>query len=47
MEQFVDVEKIEEFVNQNIVTTPTKIFHAKAGNYSGLIGAVLLGNELI
>lgn len=47
MEQFVDVEKIEEFVNQNIVTTPTKIFHAKAGNYAGLIGAVLLGNELI
>lgn len=47
MEQFVDTEKIEKFVNENIVTTPTKIFHAKAGNYSGMIGAVLLGNELI
>ena len=47
MEQFVDTDKIEQFVNQNIVTTPTKIFHAKAGNYAGMIGAVLLGNELI
>ena len=47
MEQFVDVEKIEQIVNQNIVTTPTRVFHAKAGNYAGMIGAVLLGNELI
>jgi len=47
MEQFVDVEKIENFVNKNTVTTPTKIFHAKAGNYAGMIGAVLLGNELL
>ncbi len=45
MEKFVDTDKIEEFVNQNIVTTPTKIFHAKAGNYSGMIGAVLLAVE--
>ena len=27
------------------VTTPTKIYHAKAGNYAGMIGAVLLGFE--
>ena len=47
MEKFVNTEKIEEFVNKNTVTTPTKIFHAKAGNYAGMIGAVLLGNELI
>ena len=47
MEQFVDIEKIEELVNKNIVTTPTKILRAKAGNYAGMIGAVLLGNELI
>lgn len=47
MEQFVDSEKIEKFVNENTVTTPTKIYHAKAGNYSGMIGAVLLANELL
>jgi predicted NBD/HSP70 family sugar kinase len=47
MEKFVNVNEIEKFVNENIVTTPTKIFHAKAGNYAGMIGAVLLGNELI
>lgn len=47
MEQFVDTKKIEEFVNKNLVTTPTKIFHAKAGNYSGMIGAVLLAGELL
>ncbi len=47
MEKFVDIEKIEEFVNKNIVTTPTKIYHACAGNHAGIIGAVLLGNELI
>lgn len=46
MEKFVDVNKIEEFVNQNIVTTKTKVFHAKAGNYSGMIGAAILGLEL-
>ena len=45
MEKFVDTEIIKEFVNKNIVTTPTKIFHAKAGNWAGMIGAVLLGNE--
>lgn len=47
MEKFVDTKKIEKFVNKNTVTTPTKIYHAKAGNYSGLIGAVLLGFEQI
>lgn len=47
MEKFVNTNEIEKFVNENIVTTPTKIFHAKAGNYAGMIGAVLLGNELI
>lgn len=45
MEQFVDTQKIEDFVNKSIVTSPTKIFHAKAGNYAGLIGAALLGYE--
>ena len=47
MEQFVNIERVEKFVNENNVTTPTKIFHAKAGNYSGMIGAVLLGYDSI
>lgn len=47
MEKFVNTEIIEKFVNENIVTTPTKIYHAKAGNYAGMIGAVLLASELI
>lgn len=40
--QFVEVEPIEEYVNNEISTMPTKIYHAKAGNYSGMIGAGLL-----
>lgn len=47
MEKFVNSEKIEKFVNSKTVTTPTKIYHAKAGNYAGMIGVVLLANELI
>ena len=47
MEKFVDTKKIEEFVNKKTVTTPTKIYHAKASNNSGMIGAVLLGFELL
>lgn len=42
MAEFVDVEKIEQNVNNEIVTTPTKVFKATAGNYSGMIGAALL-----
>jgi len=45
MEKFVDCEKIENFVNRNIITTPTKVLHATAGNYSGMIGAVLLAKD--
>ena len=47
MEKFVDAEEIENFVNSKTVTTPTKIYHAKAGNYAGMIGAVVLANELL
>ncbi len=47
MEKFVDTERIEQFVNSHILTSPIKVFHAKAGNYAGMIGVVLLGNELI
>lgn len=42
MEKFVDTQKMENIVNQSIVTTKTKIFHSNAGNYSGMIGAALL-----
>lgn len=47
MEQFVDTKKIEDFVNSKTVTSKTKVFHAKMGNYSGMIGAVLLGFDLL
>lgn len=42
MAQFVETEKIEREVNSQIVTTPTKIYKAAAGNYSGMIGAAML-----
>ena len=44
--EFVDTEKIENIVNCEIVTTPTKVFKASAGNYAGMIGAALLGFEV-
>lgn len=40
--EFVETEKVEEMVNSQIVTTPTKVRKASAGNYSGMIGAALL-----
>ena len=42
MAQFVDAKKIENYVNKDIVTSPTSIRIATAGNYSGMIGAALL-----
>lgn len=42
MAEFVNTKEIEEKVNSAIVTTPTKIYKATAGNYSGMIGAALL-----
>ena len=42
MAQFVDAKKIENEVNSDIVTTPTSIRIATAGNYSGMIGVSLL-----
>lgn len=45
MAEFVDTEMIENKVNNEIVTTPVKIKKAQAGNYSGMIGAALLGIE--
>lgn len=45
MAQFVDAKKMEETVNSDIVTSPTSIRIATAGNYSGMIGAALLAFE--
>ena len=45
MAQFVDTKKMEEAVNSDIVTSPTSIRIATAGNYSGMIGAALLAFE--
>ncbi|MBP3820448.1 ROK family protein [bacterium] len=42
MAEFVQTEIIENNVNKAIVTSPTKVFKASAGNYSGMIGAGLL-----
>ncbi len=42
MAQFVDVKKVEEQVNSQIVTAPTSMRLATAGNYAGMIGAALL-----
>lgn len=45
--EFVDTGKIENAVNSEIVTTPTKVKKATAGNYSGMIGAALLAFDSI
>ena len=45
MAQFIDNKKIEEEVNKEIVTTPTSIRLATAGNYAGMIGVALLAFE--
>ena len=42
MAEFVDTEYITKKVNSEIVTQPTKVVKAQAGNYSGMIGAALL-----
>ena len=42
MAEFTDVAYLTEQVNKEIVTTPTKVVKASAGNYSGMIGAALL-----
>lgn len=45
MAQFIDTKKMEEIVNSDIVTSPTSIRLATAGNYAGMIGAALLAFE--
>lgn len=42
MAEFVDTDYMTEMVNEEIITTPTKVVKAQAGNYSGMIGAALL-----
>ena len=45
MGEFIDTEEVENAVNNGIVVAPIKIKLAKAGNYSGMIGAALLACE--
>lgn len=47
MAQFVDTDKMEKVVNSEIVTAPTSIRKAEAGNYSGMIGASFLAIEKV
>ena len=47
MAEFADISKLTELANQNTVCKPTVVFRALAGNYAGMIGAVLLANELL
>lgn len=42
MAEFVDTDYLEQGVNSQIVTSPTKVYKATAGNYSGMVGAALL-----
>ena len=42
MAQFVDTKKMEEYVNNDIVTSQTSIRLATTGNYYGMIGTALL-----
>ncbi len=47
MAAYVDTNKIEEKVNSEIVTAPTSIRKAIAGNYAGMIGVGLLALEAL
>ena len=42
MAEFVDTDFLENGVNSEIVTAPTKVYKATAGNYAGMIGVTLL-----
>jgi len=42
MAEFVDTDYLTRKTNEEIVTQPTKVVKAQAGNYSGMIGAALL-----
>ena len=47
MAEFVDVEYIEREANREIVTSSFVVRKATAGNYSGMIGAALLGLNIL
>ena len=47
MAEFVEVEYVQSLVNKEIVTTPTMVKHASAGNFAGLIGAALLAFDKV
>ena len=47
MAEFVDIQKIQNNANKEIITTPIEVKNATAGNYSGMIGAVILAFERI
>ncbi len=47
MADFANTDYLTEALNKEIVTTPTKVVKAQAGNYAGLIGAALLAFEKI
>ena len=47
MAEFVEVEYVQNLVNKEIVTTPTRVKLASAGNFAGLIGASLLAFDKI
>jgi glucokinase len=42
MGEFIDTKELETAINNEIVVSPVKIKLAKAGNYSGMIGAAIL-----
>lgn len=42
MAEFVDTDYLEKSINAEIVTAPTKVFKATAGNYAGMLGVALL-----
>lgn len=42
MAEFVDTDYLEKGVNSQIVTAPTKVYRATAGNNAGMLGAALL-----
>jgi len=42
MSEFVDTQYLENETNSQIVTQPTRVLKATAGNYAGMIGAGLL-----
>ncbi|MBQ3642812.1 ROK family protein [bacterium] len=47
MGEFIDTDELENKVNSEIVVSPVKIKLAKAGNYSGMIGAAILALEKV